>query len=104
MEKVIVRYKVKPDKVEENEQLVKEVYKQLHQEKPDGLSYATFKLEDGLTFIHVAVYIGEGKAPLPGFQAFKNFTANVKDRCDEPPVVNQVTEIGSYEFGFAGKE
>jgi translation elongation factor EF-1beta len=96
MEKVIVRYKVKPEKVEENEQLVKEVYKQLHQEKPEELNYATYKLDDGLTFIHIAVYNGEGRAPLPGFEAFKNFVAGVKDRCEELPVVHPVTEIGSY--------
>jgi len=102
MEKVIVRYKLKPGRVEENEQLVKEVYKQLHNEKPDGLSYATYKLEDGLTFIHIALYNGEGKNPLTGLQAFKNFTAEVKDRCDEPPVANRAAEIGSYG-AFSGK-
>jgi hypothetical protein len=96
MEKVIVRYKLKPGKVEENELLVREVYKQLHQDKPQDLNYATYKFDDGLTFIHVANYKGEGRAPLPTFEAFKNFAAGVKERCDEPPVVNQVTEIGSY--------
>jgi len=98
MEKVIVRYKVKPGKVEENEQLIKEVYKQLHHEGMEGLSYATYKLEDGLSFMHIANYSGEGKAPLTGIQAFKKFQAGIKDRCDELPVVNHVTEIGSYNF------
>jgi translation elongation factor EF-1beta len=98
MEKVIVRYKVKPNKVEENEELVKEVYKQLHNEGMEGLSYATYKLEDGLTFMHIANYSGEGKAPLTSIEAFKNFAAGIKDRCVELPVVNHVTEIGSYNF------
>ena len=96
MEKVIVRYKVKPGKVEENEQLIKEVYKQLHREGMKGLSYVTYKLSDGLTFMHIANYSGEGKAPLTGIAAFKNFQAGMKDRCDELPVVDHVTEIGSY--------
>jgi hypothetical protein len=95
MEKVIVRYKLKPGRVEENEQLVKEVYKQLSLEEPEGFSYATYKLEDGLTFIHVALH-EPGSNPLPGLTAFKNFQADIKDRCDELPVVNHVTEIGSY--------
>jgi hypothetical protein len=103
MEKVIVRYKLKPGRVEENEQLVKEVYQQLHREKPEGLNYATFKLEDGLTFIHIAIYNGDGKAPLPGFEAFKNFATAIKERCDEPPVVHQVTEIGAYGFFYTDK-
>jgi hypothetical protein len=100
MEKVIVLYKVKPGKAEENEQLIKEVYKQLHREGIEGLSYATYKLEDGLSFIHIANYSGEGKAPLPGIMTFKNFAFGMKDRCDELPVVNHVTEIGSYDFRY----
>jgi hypothetical protein len=98
MEKVIVRYKVKPGKVAENEQLIKEVYQQLHHEGMEGLSYATYKLEDGQTFMHIANYSGEGKAPLTGIRAFKDFQAGIKDRCDELPVVHRVTEIGSYNF------
>ena len=37
MEKVIVRYKIKPGRADENEQLMKEVYKQLHREGMEGL-------------------------------------------------------------------
>ena len=36
MKKVLVRYKLKADKVTENENLVKEVYKQLHENNVDG--------------------------------------------------------------------
>ena len=96
MEKVIVRYKLKLGRVEENEQLVKEVYNELSREEPEGFSYATYKLEDGLTFIHVASHEPGSKNPLPGLPAFKNFQAGIKDRCDELPVVNHVTEVGSY--------
>jgi hypothetical protein len=98
MDKVIVRYKLKPGSVTENEQLVKEVFKQLHKEEPEDFSYATYKLEDGLTFIHVALFESEGKNPLQVLPAFKNFQAGIRDRCDELPVVNHVTEIGSYSM------
>jgi len=104
MKNVIVRYKLKPGKVEENELLVKEVYKQLHQQGPGDFSYATYKSEDGLTFIHVSSFESEGKSPLPGLPAFKNFQAGIKDRCDALPVVDHVTEIGSYGFAFSNKE
>lgn len=98
MEKVIVRYRVKPGKARENEQLIKGVYQQLHREGMEGLSYATYKLEDGLTFMHIANYNGEGKAPLTIIEAFKNFQAEIKERCDELPVVYHVSEIGLYDF------
>lgn len=104
MQKTIVRYKLKPERVEENEQLVREVFRQLQQQQPEGFSYATYKLEDGLTFIHIVSYEGEGKNPLQGLPAFKNFQQEIKDRCDELPLVSHATEIGSYGFALAKAE
>ena len=51
MRRVMVRYRVKPDRVEENEELVRSVYEELRRTRPEGLRYATFKLEDGVSFI-----------------------------------------------------
>ena len=99
MKKVMVRYKVKKDRVEENEGLVRAVYAQLDQEKPAGLRYATFKLADGVSFVHLAVV--EGDNPLSGLSSFKAFQNGIKERCDEPPSPVDITEIGSY--GFFGK-
>src|SRR5947199_356140 len=48
MKQVIVRYKVKPDRVAENEELVRAVYEELRRTEPPGLRYATFKLDDGI--------------------------------------------------------
>ena len=54
MRQVMVRYKVKPDRVAENEALVRAVYEELAATEPAGLRYATFRLEDGVTFVHLA--------------------------------------------------
>ena len=107
MKHVIVRYKVKPDRAAENEQLVRAVYAELHQTKPTGLRYATFQLDDGVSFVHVASNDTEkGPSPLSEVQAFKRFQENIADRCEESPVVTEIREIGSYRFleesgGFA---
>jgi hypothetical protein len=50
----MVRYTVKPDQAEANEALVREVYDELDRTRPDGLRYATFRLDDGVSFVHVA--------------------------------------------------
>jgi hypothetical protein len=103
MKKVLVRYKLKADKVTDNEILVIEVYKQLHEKKIEGFHYCTLKLADGLTFIHIALAdTEEANATFSHLPAFKNFQANIKDRCDELPVVNAVTVIGAYDFKIAG--
>jgi hypothetical protein len=97
MGRVIVRYRVKPDQVEPNEELVRAVYEELHRAGPPGLRYATFKLEDGVTFVHLAEW-EKGESPLPKVPAFQEFNRGIADRCDEPPQVLKATEIGSFRF------
>jgi hypothetical protein len=97
MQTTIVRYKVKPEFVEENEKLVRAVYDQIRQKSPDEFSYSTVKLEDGLSFIHWANFSEEGKSFLSGLSAFKEFQAGIRERCQEMPVVSHGIFIGSYQ-------
>lgn len=103
MRQVIVRYKVKPDRVEENERLVRAVYEELRSSEPDGLRYATFKLDDGVSFVHLASSEGD-RSPLTEVEAFKEFQRNIEDRCDEPPVVTGLDQVGSYRLFDEGAE
>ena len=99
MVKLIVRYRVKADKVAENEGLVRAVYKSLHETNDPDVHYATFKLNDGRTFVHIASFLSKEKeAVLTELDAFKAFQKGLKDRCDEPPDNQPVTEVGSYRF------
>jgi hypothetical protein len=95
MRHVMVRYRVKPDRAEENEELVRAVYEELHGNEPGGLRYATFQLDDGVSFVHLAS-TEEGSNPLPEVKAFKEFQKDIDERCDEKPVVSELREIGSY--------
>jgi hypothetical protein len=102
MKRVMVQYKVKEDRAAENEQYVRSVFEQLQRDRPPGLQYATFKLADGVSFVHIASHeAAHGSNPLGELPAFKAFTAEIKDRCEEPPVVAELTEVGSYGF-FGG--
>ena len=38
MKRTIVQYKVKPERVAENEELVRAVYAELHEQRTDGLA------------------------------------------------------------------
>ena len=97
MGQVVVRCKVKPDRVEENERLVQRVYEELNERDPGGLRYATFRLADGVSFVHVAsVDTPDGTNPLGGIAAFAEFTRDIADRCDEPPLALDATVVGSY--------
>jgi hypothetical protein len=95
----MVRYRVKPDRVEENEELVRAVYRELRDTEPAGLRYATFKLDDGVSFVHLAVSESDaGGNPLTEVKAFQEFQRNIEDRTDEAPVVTAIEEIGSYRL------
>ena len=91
-----VRYKVLPDRVDENERLVKAVYEQLDRERPEGLHYATFKLPDGVSFMHIVFESDQPGRILNNVAAFKAFSAEIEGRCEEPPVATELTLVGSY--------
>ena len=95
MKQVIVRYKVKPGRAAENEELVRTVYAELRETKPAGLHYATFRLDDDVSFLHLSAHDNDGPSPLTNVEAFKRFQENIADRCDEAPVVTSLTEIGT---------
>ena len=97
MKTVMVRYKVKPGRVAENEGLIVKVYEQLKNENPQKLRYATYKLDDGVSFVHLATIQSDGTNALTEISAFKDFVSGIKDRCDEPPVTTAVTCVGFYE-------
>ena len=99
MRQVMVRYKMKPDRVAENEELVRAVYDELRRTAPAGLRYATFRLDDGVSFVHLSVTDTEdGHNPLSDVNAFKEFQANIAERCEEAPVVTELREIGSFRL------
>lgn len=100
MRRVMVRYRVKPGQAERNEELVRAVYEELHRADPPGFSYATFRSDDGLTFVHLAQSEGRD-SPLPALEAFQDFQNDIAERCDEPPVVTELSEVGSFRFGWS---
>lgn len=99
METTIVRYKVKADRAEENREYIRNVFKQLDEDKPEGLRYVSFILDDGLSFVHIAVVeTPDGSNPLPETAAFKVFVSEIKERCDKPPVATKADIVGSYRL------
>lgn len=97
MRRLIVRYKVKADRANENQQFVEKVFEELRRNSPPGLRYATFKQSDGVTFLHL-VSVETDVNPLPNMPAFQAFQADIKDRCEEQPVATELEEVGSYHF------
>ena len=101
--RVVVEYTTRADAAEENQALVEAVYAELTERRPDGFRYATFRLADGVTFVHVASNErADGSNPLDDVDAFKRFGQGVASRCEAPPVAREATLVGSYGFGPTG--
>jgi len=99
MKTVLVRYKVKADKAAENVAYIKQVFEELKQSSPAGLRYASFKQDDGVSFVHIAsIETEDGSNPLGETAAFKAFQAEIQERCEEPPVAVDIENIGAYRF------
>jgi hypothetical protein len=98
LRRVLVRYKVKQDKAEENLRLVEAVYAELHEKKPAGLRYATLKADDGVTFFHLASIEADRGNPLGEIDAFKRFQDGIQERCYEPPAPTDLALVGAYGF------
>lgn len=98
MRTVIVRYQTKPERADENQKLVEKVFAELRERAPDNFGYATLRLEDGVSFVHIVVEKSPGDLSLNDIQAFQAFTAGVAERCDVQPQPSGATIVGSYNL------
>ena len=97
--KRVVQYTLKADRVAENERHIERVFDELRQLKPPGLRYASLRLADGVSFMHLVSYEGPVQEnPLPQLASFKAFVAGIRERCAVAPVTTELHEIGSYRL------
>ncbi|MFI0366571.1 hypothetical protein ACH35V_01755 [Actinomadura sp. 1N219] len=93
----VIRYETLPEAADENHKAVAKVFDQLAKENPEGLRYTSFRLADGVSFVHIVVMEGDDD-PLSGLSAFQEFQNGIKERLAGTPVRGEATMIGSYRF------
>jgi hypothetical protein len=100
MSSTVVRYKTKPERADENQALIEAVFAELAELAPAGLTYESYRLDDGVSFLHVAsIETDDGGNPLTSAPAFATFLQGIADRCTEPPIAVNANKIGSYVAG-----
>jgi hypothetical protein len=101
--KSLIRYKTKPESAGENQRLVAKVYEELKERNPGGVHYATLRLADGVTFMHLFTTDSDDAAnTLGGIAAFGEFLQGLPQRCDELPIAQDITVVGSYRMFEGG--
>lgn len=97
MKTTVVRYQAKRERADENQQLIEAVFAELEERQPEGFTYKVFRLEDGVSFIHVAIEHDAGEPQsLQDVSAFQAFVAGVAERCDVPPLATGASIVGGY--------
>ncbi|GAB2982521.1 hypothetical protein LWP59_16850 [Amycolatopsis acidiphila] len=95
---VIVQYQTHPEAADENQRLIEEVMSELDDQDPGGLRYASFRLDDGVTFVHVAITEGDSD-PLSQSTAFTAFQQGFGERhVTGTRARSTASVVGSYRF------
>jgi len=94
MERIIARYKVKPDKALEHEMFIDEVFQELRSQFPGGVRCFVLKLNDG-SYIHVA-FIENRTRLNHALDSFGLFQITIAERCTEPPLPDDLTIFRDY--------
>lgn len=91
----VIRYTTKPERAEENAELIRAVFVELASTRPAGIRYNAYRLDDGVSFVHVVTLDGDDN-PLMSNGAFAAFQKDIADRLVEGPVASEATVVGSY--------
>jgi hypothetical protein len=95
----IVQYRARPERADENQLLVEAVFRELHARAPGGLRYASFRLADGVSFVHVAeTERSDGANPLTETPAFGEFLRDLGERLEDGPHPSAAQLVGEYGF------
>jgi hypothetical protein len=95
MSHTMVTYTVKPGREEENAALLRAVFDELAQTRPDGLRYAVFHLPDSRQFIHL--YTDEGSTSgVQALASFQAFVSGAEERHEQPATFAKPELIGDY--------
>ena len=97
MKTIVVRYQAKAERADENQQLIETVFAELEQHQPEGFTYKVFRLDDGVSFVHVVIeHDVDAPESLQAVPAFQAFVADIGDRCDIAPIASGATIVGGY--------
>ena len=95
---VVVSYQIRPEAFDEHVGLIKAIFDQLNADRPDNVEYKVVCLEDGVSFVHISTAdTSDGSNPLPQFEAFREFGANLASRVATSPAPSAAEIVGSYQ-------
>ena len=95
METRVIRYQTKVESADENAHLIAAFFAELAEGKVTGIRYEALRLDDGVTFVHIATLDSENN-PLMSSPAFAAFQSGLGGRLEEGPYPATATVVGSH--------
>ena len=96
MTHMLIRYTVRPDRLDEHRRLLQAVFDELAATRPPGLRYTSYADgESGFVDV-VAVEQGGRFSQLESWTAFRG---GLDERCTEPPDIRELTVAHAYDGG-----
>jgi hypothetical protein len=93
----VVQYRTSAGSAENNRSLIEDILIELGTFDPGGVDYQVFAFEDGVRFLHVAVFDGTTD-PFADCGAHREFHRGLQQRLAATPIISRAVLIGSY-FG-----
>jgi hypothetical protein len=97
MNVMMVRAKIKEENVADTQAATDKVIQALKQAQPD-VRYAVTRLSDGVTVLAFLEMEPGQEHPLLAFPEYEEMLKNLKGWYAEPPTVEHMTVIGSYQL------
>lgn len=94
----MVRAKVRPDKGAEMEKAAVAMFSAIEAAQPQGVRYASCKLEDGATFVILVGLDDDANNALEKVPAFMEFQRNIRHWVAGPPTMEMLAPVGSYRL------
>jgi hypothetical protein len=98
MNVLMVRAKLKEENVADAQAATGKVIQALEQAHAADVRYTASVLSDGVTFLALLELKPDGGNPLAGFPAYAELLEDLKQWYAEPPAVERMTVIGSYQL------
>jgi hypothetical protein len=98
MNVLMVRAKIKEENGTDAQAATEKVIQALEQAHPADVRYTVSVLNDGVTLIALLQLNSDGSHPLATFPAYTELVEDLKQWYAEPPSVERMTVVGSYQL------
>ena len=98
MNVMMIRAKIKEENIADAQAATDKVIQALEEARPADVRYAVSRLSDGVTLVAFLQMEPGQEHPLRTLPAYAEMLENLKEWYAEPPTVEHMTVVGSYQL------